>query len=76
MDYRDLQKGDTIVYKGAGLEFGGEYKVYCFKDTYGAGRCPKNLENELCIIELQNDDTPMYFDVRELVETEWQKKEA
>ncbi|MFY0516370.1 hypothetical protein ACOMCU_00875 [Lysinibacillus sp. UGB7] len=74
MDFSTLQEGQKINYIGDNLfAFGGEYTLYPMKKTYhDPTHCPIEDRGKLVIIELMNDDTPMYFKIDMIDANEWE----
>lgn len=68
----DIKEGSYIEYIGDSWAFDGEYTVHTAESTYGnVLDCPDAEKGSLLIIELMNDDTPMFFKVSELELEEW-----
>ena len=74
MDFSQLKANDKINYLGDDFAFSGEYKLIPIEETYARKElCPEKDRGKLVIIELMNDDTPMFFTLDFLDHKEWEK---
>lgn len=72
MDFDKLEAGMQIKYIGDTLAFGGEYLLTSAESTYlDVNDCPEDEWGKLMIVELMNDDTPMFFTLEMLDASEW-----
>lgn len=73
MDFSQVKAGDKLKYGGDSNAFGGTYRTYAAEETYLSEEdCPEHIRGILLIIELMNDDTPMFFALDSLNPNEWQ----
>lgn len=73
MDFSGLLPGQKIKYIGDSIAFGGQYTLVKIEETYHHKEaCPDEDKGKLVIIELMNDDTPMFFTLDMLDSNEWE----
>jgi hypothetical protein len=72
MDFSKLREGIEITYIGDSWAYEGVYKLYKAESTYvNPEDCPENEKGKLMIIELMNDDSPMFFTLDMLDPNDW-----
>lgn len=72
LDISTVKEKMSIEYIGTSMAFGGIYQVYSAESTYlNPSDCPEEDRGQLVIIELMNDDTPMFFNLHLLNPSEW-----
>lgn len=77
MDFSIVKEGMTIEYIGDSFAYGGYYKVVNAESTYEKEEdCPNNEKGKLMIIEFMNDDTPMFFTLDMLNDSQWKLVEG
>lgn len=67
----DVRAGETIEYTGNSWSFGGSYDVVRESDTYADSARPAWAGDAPVIVEFMNDDTPVFFKIADLKESEW-----
>lgn len=73
MDFSRLKENMEIKYIGDSLAYGGVYTLYSTESTYvNKEDCPEHERGKLMIIELINDDTPVFFTLDMLNPDEWE----